>query len=237
MKKLLLTTVLTLAATPAFAKDFTIKEVTDYEAKKQNFFSPDKLTIQPGDTVTFENPQDEMHEVMFINVPKAVDEMIMSPMQSKKVDKFSYTFNVPGTYKFHCHPHEALGMEGTLIVGAPSKPGGTKAMDHHKLTANMEKGVEPHHHNGSEAADHHDTAAPTSDVQGTGKVVSVDADKHTIKLKHDAIKALGWPVMTMLFTADNSVDLSGYQAGDAVSFILKPVGKDDYSIVNMKKGQ
>jgi plastocyanin len=52
MKKLLLTTALMLAATPAFAAEFTIKEVTDYDAKKQNFFSPDKLTIQPGDTVT-----------------------------------------------------------------------------------------------------------------------------------------------------------------------------------------
>jgi plastocyanin len=43
--------------------------------------------------------------------PKGVDEMIMSPMQEKKGDKFSYTFTVPGTYKFHCHAHEQLGME------------------------------------------------------------------------------------------------------------------------------
>lgn len=58
MKKHLLTTALILAATPAFAAEHIIKEVTDDNAKKQNFFSPDKLTIQPGDTVTFENVQD-----------------------------------------------------------------------------------------------------------------------------------------------------------------------------------
>ena len=138
MKKLLLTTALMLVASPVFAKDYTIKEVTDYKAKKQNFFSPDKLTIQPGDTVIFENAQDEQHDVMFINVPKAVDEMIMSPMQEKKGEKFSYTFTVPGTYKFHCHPHETLGMEGTLVVGQESKPGETKSMDHHKLTKKLE---------------------------------------------------------------------------------------------------
>ena len=86
MYKLLLTTALMLAATPAFAKEYTIKEVTDYDAKKQHFFSPDKLTIQPGDTVTFENVQDEPHEVMFISVPKQVNEMIMSPMHEKKGD-------------------------------------------------------------------------------------------------------------------------------------------------------
>ncbi len=229
MKKLLLTTALILAATPAFAKEYTIKEVTDYDAKKQNFFSPDKLTIQPGDTVTFENAQDEMHEVMFISVPKGVDEMIMSPMHEKQGDKFTYTFTVPGTYKFHCHPHEKLGMDGVLIVGAPSKAGETKNMDHHKLEKKLEKG---------EAAGGTNTSAGSPSMpQGTGKIISVDAGKHTLKMKHDPIKALGWPVMTMTFTADSGVDLSGFKEGDAVSFTLKPVGKDDYTISNMKKGQ
>ncbi len=227
MKKLLLTTALVLAATPAFAKDYTIKEVTDDNAKKQNFFSPDKLTIQPGDTVTFENAQEAPHEVMFISQPKQVDEMIMSPMHEKKGDKFTYTFTVPGTYKFHCHPHEKLGMEGTLIVGEPSKPGETKIMDHHKLAKKLEDG---------ESATSASPAAGGS-ITATGHVVSVDADKHVIKLKHDPIKALGWPTMTMNFTADSSVDLSSVKEGDAVSFALKPVGKDDYTLTNLKKAQ
>ncbi len=220
MKKLLLTTALMLAATPAFAKDYTIKEVTDYDAKKQHYFSPDKLTIQPGDTVTFVNAQDEIHDVMFVNVPKQVDEMIMSPKQEKKGDKFSYTFTVPGTYKFHCHAHEKLGMEGTIIVGQASKPGETKKMDHHKLAKKLEAGE----------------AAPVSGgIAATGKVVSVDTAKHIIKIKHDPIKALNWPIMTMLFTADSGVDLSNVKEGDAVSFTLKPVGKDDYTISTIKK--
>lgn len=221
MKKYLLTTALILAATPAFAAEHIIKEVTDDNAKKQNFFSPDKLSIQPGDTVIFENAQDAPHEVMFISQPKAVDEMIMSPMHEKKGDKFSYTFTVPGTYKFHCHPHEKLGMDGTIIVGEPSKAGETKIMDHHKLAKKLEAG---------EAA-----PAAGGNVAATGKVVSVDADKHTIKIKHDPIKALNWPVMTMAFTADSGVDLSGIKDGDAVSFTLKPQGKDDYTISSIKK--
>ncbi len=224
MKKLLLTTALVLSATPAFAKDYTIKEMTDYDAKKQNYFSPDKLTIQPGDTVIFENAQDEQHEVMFISQPKTVDEMIMSPMHEKKGDNFSYTFTIPGTYKFHCHPHEALGMDGTIIVGQPSKPGETKKMDHHKLAKKLEDGDA-----------HHLDKAATNSIEATGKVINVDAEKHTIKLKHDPIKALGWPVMTMLFTVDSGVDLSSVQAGDAISFILKPVGKDDYNVTSLKK--
>lgn len=227
MNKLLLATALVLAATPAFAKEYTIKEVTDESAEKQNFFSPDKLAIQPGDTVTFIDAQDAPHEVMFINVPKAVDEMIMSPMHEKKGDKFTYTFTVPGTYKFHCHPHEALGMEGTLIVGEASRAGETKAMDHHKLAKKLED---------SESLAN---AAPAAGElpQGTGTINSVDAEKHTISVTHDPIKALNWPKMKMLFTVDPSVDLSGYQAGDAISFILKPAGEDDYIVVDLKKGQ
>jgi plastocyanin len=221
MNKLLLTTALMLAATPALAKEVIIKEVTDAKTGKV-YFSPDKLTVQPGDTVTFENAQDDPHEVMFINVPKGVDEMIMSPMHEKKGDKFSYTFTVPGTYQFHCHPHEEAGMKGTLIVGQASKPGETKAMDHHKLAKKLEDS----------------SAAPSAGGnlhQGVGTVNSVDAGKHTVNITHDPIKSLNWPKMKMMFTVDNSVDLSGVQAGDAVSFTLKPVGKDDLVITDLKK--
>lgn len=234
MKKLLLTTAFMLAASPVFAKEYTIKEVTDYNAKKQNFFSPDKLTIQPGDTVTFENAQDEIHDVMFVNVPKAVDEMIMSPQMEKKGDKFSYTFIVPGTYQFHCHPHEALGMKGTIVVGKASKTGETKAMDHHEMSEKAE-GAEGHNHDGTEAADHHESKTATAGgIQGTGKVVSVDAEKRTIKMAHDPIKALNWPKMTMSFPVETGVDISSYQAGDDISFTLNPTSK---AITSLKKGK
>lgn len=227
MKKLLLTTTLMLATTPAFAKDYTIKEVTNPNGGKgAYYFSPKKLTIQPGDTVTFIDAQDDTHDVMFNVVPKAVDEMIMSPMLEKQGDKWSYTFTVPGTYRFHCHPHEALGMKGTLIVGEASKPGETKKVNHHDMAEHAKNGT----------GDHHDAAA-SSLPQGTGTIKSIDADKHTVTLTHNPIKVLGWPKMTMQFTVDKGVDLSGYQPGDAVSFTLKPVSGDDYTVVNLKKGQ
>lgn len=226
MKKLLLTTALMMLASPAFAKDYTIKEVSDPAGDKPYYFSPDTLTIQPGDTVTFVNAQEDMHDVMFINVPKGVDEMIMSPMHEKEGDKFSYTFTVPGTYQFHCHSHEALGMKGTLIVGQASKPGETVAMDHHKMTEKAEGTSDDHH-----------AAAATDLPQATGKVNSVDAANHTINVTHDPIKALGWPKMKMEFPVDKSVDLSGFKAGDAVSFTLKPGTADDYSVVTLKKAQ
>lgn len=221
MKKLLLTTALMLAASPAFAKEVIVKEVTDANTGKV-YFSPDKLTIQTGDTVTFVNAQDDIHEVMFTSVPNGVDEMIMSDTHEKKGDKFSYTFTVPGTYQFHCHPHDAAGMRGTLIVGQASKPGETKASGHH-------------HPAKAESSGTTDSKAAANGIAATGKVVSVDTAKKVVKLKHDPIKALNWPVMTMNFTVDSGVDLSALQAGDAVTFTMKPLGEDDYIINSIKK--
>lgn len=228
MKKLLLTTALVLLAVPAFAKEYTIKEISDPAGKKPYSFSPANLTIQPGDTVTFVNAQEDMHDVMFVNVPKGVDEMIMSPMHEKEGDTFSHTFTVPGTYQYHCHPHEQLGMKGTLIVGTPSKKGETVAMDHHKMgkihDEAMAKGAHASH-----------AASVTNLVEATGKVNSVDAVARTINLTHDPIKALGWPKMKMQFTVASGVSLDGIKAGDAVSFTLKPEKEDDYEVVGIKK--
>ena len=223
MKKIMLIAALAMIASPAFAKEYTIKEVSDPAGNKPYYFSPDKLTIQPGDTVTFVNAQEDMHDVMFVEVPKGVDEMIMSPMHEKEGEKFSYTFNVPGTYNFHCHPHEALGMKGTLIVGQASKPGETVKMDHHKMGEKAE----------SKPADKVQVDAKA--VQATGKINSVDLAKQSINVTHDPIEALGWPKMKMEFSVANNVDLSNIKAGDIVSFSIKPKGDDDYIVVNITK--
>ncbi len=223
MKKIMLIAALAMIASPAFAKEYTIKEISDPAGNKPYYFSPDKLTIQPGDTVTFVNAQEDMHDVMFVEVPKGVDEMIMSPMHEKEGEKFSYTFNVPGTYNFHCHPHEALGMKGTLIVGQASKPGETVKMDHHKMGEKAE----------SKPADNAQVDAKA--VQATGKINSVDLAKQSINVTHDPIKALGWPKMKMEFSVANNVDLSNIKTGDLVNFSIKPKGDDDYIVVNITK--
>lgn len=115
----------------ALAKNYTVREISAPRAKKPYYFKPSSLTVQPGDTVTFVNTQNEMHNVMFDSVPKAVKEdMIMGPDQEKVGSKWSYTFTFPGTYHYHCHPHETLGMKGTIIVGRASKPGETKNIGH-----------------------------------------------------------------------------------------------------------
>lgn len=56
--------------------------------------------------------------------------------------------------------------------------------------------------------------------QGTGKVISVDKTKLTVKLAHEAIKSLNWPGMTMDFKVTKAALLDGIKAGDAVTFDL-----------------
>ena len=224
MKRLLLIAGLVLLASPALAKEYTIKEISDPAGNKPYYFEPSELTIQPGDTVNFVNAQEDQHDVMFVEVPKGTDEMIMSPMHEKEGDKFSYTFTVPGTYQYHCHAHEALGMKGTLIVGAPSKPGETVVTDLHKMGKKAE-----------DSSDERGQATTSNLIDAVGKVNSADAAGHTINITHDPIKALNWPKMKMEFSVDPSINLTNLKTGDVVSFTLKPQGEDDYTVVKLQK--
>ncbi len=138
MKKLLFVIMLMSAATPAMAKDYTIRAVTNPKREKPYYFSPDHLTIRPGDSVTFVNAQNDAHDIMFDAVPKGLkDKIIVSPMLTKKGESWSHTFTVAGSYHFHCHPHEIFGMQGVLIVGHASLPGDTRHVSHEEMEHNM----------------------------------------------------------------------------------------------------
>lgn len=88
------------------------------------YYAPDKLTIKAGQTVEWENDGKTVHSVtavpddarnpMDVELPKGVqgfDSGFIPPG-----GKFSYTFKVPGTYKYFCVPHENAGMTGYVVV-------------------------------------------------------------------------------------------------------------------------
>lgn len=236
MKKLLLTTALIAIATPAFAADYVVKEVTDYDnSEKPYYFEPDNLTIQPGDTVTFVNAQEDTHDVMFDVVPKALTEaMIMGPMMEKEGEKWSYTFTVPGTYHFHCHPHEANGMQGNLIVGQASAPGETKTVSHEDMEHHMDGMEMGHDHDHDHMMGHSDEMAEDNLSQGKGVLNAVDVKGHKINISHEAIPALHWPAMTMDIPVAPSIDLSHLEKGDHVTFSLE-LEDNAYVIEDLKK--
>ena len=77
------------------------------------FFSPQTLTIAVGTTVTWTNDTDKTtptnHTVTADD--SSFDSKTLTPGHS-----FSFTFNSPGTYNYHCNIHPF--MHGSIVVQA-----------------------------------------------------------------------------------------------------------------------
>lgn len=71
-------------------------------------FNPQTLTVQAGTTVTWINRDDIPHGIGADNNAFARSKALDTG------DSYSFTFTVPGTYKYFCyvHPH----MTGTIVV-------------------------------------------------------------------------------------------------------------------------
>ena len=70
--------------------------------------------IAPGTTVNFVW-QTPSHNIAIDSKPDASDWEGHEPIENTGFET-SHTFEVEGTYEFHCAPHESLGMVGTIEV-------------------------------------------------------------------------------------------------------------------------
>ena len=98
------TAMLVLSAAPRAAL------AADTAVTINNFaFAPALLTVAPGTKVVWTNRDEEPHTVLSADGGAT----FKSPALDTD-DKFSFTFDKPGTYKFFCsiHPH----MSGTIVV-------------------------------------------------------------------------------------------------------------------------
>ena len=88
------------------------------------YFEPAKVTINPGDTVVWlQDDADNEHNVAAY--PNLIPEGTMpfeSQMMTRVGESWSMTFDKEGSYFYHCHPHEAAGMKGLIVVGRESLP-------------------------------------------------------------------------------------------------------------------
>jgi len=88
---------------------------TTYPVNVANYaFSPANLNIMVGDEVVWTNTGGT-HNVdgqksVFPNNPVSFGNSLGSGWT------YSFTFNTPGTYKYHCDPHAAFGMTGQIVV-------------------------------------------------------------------------------------------------------------------------
>lgn len=71
-------------------------------------FEPASLTVTPGTTVTWVNSSSIVHAVT-LDDPRHTASGLIDPGHA-----FSFTFESPGTFRYHCSPHP--GMKGTVTV-------------------------------------------------------------------------------------------------------------------------
>jgi plastocyanin len=77
-------------------------------------FQPADLTVKAGTTVVWKNTSQVPHTVTsdtgLFDSGQAPNEWLANGKE------FSYTFDKPGTYSYHCVPHKAAGMVGKIVV-------------------------------------------------------------------------------------------------------------------------
>ncbi|MGB8309668.1 MAG: plastocyanin/azurin family copper-binding protein [Methanoregula sp.] len=81
----------------------------------QNFaFSPASITISHGTTVTWVNQDSVNHQILNDAAGTFAEGALFSSDSLLNGKSYSFTFDTPGTYPYHCsiHPY----MKGTVIV-------------------------------------------------------------------------------------------------------------------------
>jgi plastocyanin len=113
--------ILVAGAVPSIAAAKTVEiKMTDTPPK----FVPLTVTIQKGDTVEWINNAASLHSVTTNPAVAQDPKDVSAPAGAKPFDsgfmtpgaKWSYTFTVPGTYKYLCLPHEKDHMTGIVVV-------------------------------------------------------------------------------------------------------------------------
>ncbi|CAN5358604.1 hypothetical protein BH23GEM2_BH23GEM2_15390 [soil metagenome] len=78
-------------------------------------FSPNDITVDPGTRVRWTSATSELHTVTPDNAQQAG--VWARATSSATGTVLTHTFNASGqTYTYHCEPHLALGMTGTVRV-------------------------------------------------------------------------------------------------------------------------
>jgi len=117
------------AAAPISGQTIEVKMLQDTQGNYR--FDPADITIKSGDGVKFTMVSGGPHNVAFdptqipaaakaqlsANMQQQVSEL-SSPMMMNPNETYTISFGKmpPGQYTYHCTPHLALGMKGTITV-------------------------------------------------------------------------------------------------------------------------
>ena len=87
-------------------------------------YEPARITIKVGETVEWKNVGNSVHHASSDPSTAVNPAEVSNPPGAKPFDSgflqpgqsYTYTFTVPGTYKYICAPHETSGMLGEVVV-------------------------------------------------------------------------------------------------------------------------
>ena len=117
-----------VAKVAATGADHEVKMIGDDKGYR---FEPAELTIKSGDAVSFVMVSGGPHNVAFDPATTPADSKaqldanmdgklaeLSSPMLQNPNEKYTISFGgvKPGVYPFHCTPHLAMNMKGTITV-------------------------------------------------------------------------------------------------------------------------
>ena len=118
-----------VAAAPITGKTITVNMVGDAKGYR---FEPANITVKQGDGIKFVVVSGGPHNVAFdpATIPADVKGQLDANMGTDKMGELSSNMKMnpgesvtvsfgnikPGQYPFHCTPHLALGMKGTITV-------------------------------------------------------------------------------------------------------------------------
>ena len=87
-------------------------------------FQPSTLSVKVGDSVEWKNEGTSIHHASTDSSSAVNPADVSKPSNAKPFDSgflqpgqsFTYTFTVPGKYRYICAPHETSGMSGEITV-------------------------------------------------------------------------------------------------------------------------
>jgi plastocyanin len=116
----------TAAMAPVTGKIHEVKMIGDGSTYK---FDPANITIKAGDGIKWVMVSGGPHNVAFLNVPAGAQAQLSanmpnqmkeltSPMMMTPNENYQMSFaNIPaGKYDYHCEPHAAMNMVGSVTV-------------------------------------------------------------------------------------------------------------------------
>ncbi len=106
--------------TDAPAPKTVVVKAVDVSATEYKWL-PAEISVNPGDTVRFQQTTAMPHNVQFKDAPAgaSLGDALMGPFMSQPGETYDVVIDgrfKAGKYAFVCTPHEAMGMKGSITV-------------------------------------------------------------------------------------------------------------------------